>query len=210
MIFSLLIYLSALNQEQKNNLRFTFLNKLEISMYSTLPYSNDGNFNLYEGNELKFDPISVTCNRHKLFVSTGIFFADKFKNKSEPEMLYFYFPLYLNYSIFSKNQKWFGTLTYGMPLYLNEDSKIINYSLWENYRNVTNDNYNLFPRRLKVNSISEIRGGYYFSNHFGVNLGVKLYNVKTTKLDENEQFTKTQNKPFFFFTIGFEYRFKTL
>lgn len=194
LLFLLTFYSISFTQNEEKKVRFEFANRIELSNYL-------GGSNYYGGSELKIDLATMTHDLVKISASTGYFIVDSYISKDEPHMVYSYVPLYLNAAGFTKNKKWYCKLTFGIPLYINEDSKIISDDhLWPNigeirYQAARPDELQI---REKIIRMSEVRIGWYFSKHVGVNAGVKLYNVRTSL---------SRSASYYFPTLGLDYRF---
>jgi hypothetical protein len=174
--------------------RFEFANKFELSTYLDLQYLR------YGGNELKIDLITLQDEGLQLSISSGFFLVDS-REESNYHMLFSYVPIYLNAAGFSKNKKWYAKINIGVPLYSNNATSIITDDhLWPTIGEVSGELLeNPNPQlREKIKYMNEIRCGWYFSKHFGVNLGVKSYNVKTSLY---------RAKRYFFPTLGLTFRF---
>lgn len=194
LLFLLIFYSISYTQNEEDKGRFEFANRIEISNYL-------GGSNYYGGSELKIDLVTFADEFLKVSTSTGFFIVDSYRDNYKPHMIYTYIPLYLNVAGFSKSRKWYGKFTMGLPLYLNEDSKIITDDhLWPNIGEISYQAAR--PEELqireKIKHISELRIGWYFSKHVGVNIGAKSYVVKTSLY---------RSAIYYFPSLGFDYRF---
>ena len=97
-----------------------------------------------------------------------------------PSMQYFYFPINLNYRLYSRSRKIYGEFSVGSPLVMYEDSKYFqHYDFWLSYQDATYFAHNII--RKNIWGIHSIKFGYCIGKHVSLNIGEMSYAFSTTE-----------------------------
>ena len=177
---SIVFFNHVFSQDSLSWKRWNFLNKYELSTYFfSFGDKNYDQFPFWEGSEASIDLISFRSRRHEVTIASGLFFVDrKPEEKINPHMQYFYFPINLSYTLYSKNLKYYGKLILGTTLLSIEDSRYTERDkFWINYEEATAATP--YRSRMKIYGIYQLKFGYNFTRHFGINAGGMSYMYST-------------------------------